>query len=135
MRFFTLYLFSIICCQAGSAQLLEAPVFSFERFSWGMNCAKIRTMISAELTNPSSQPGRSIFKQPDDRFLRSYADTMFQEQVAVGLQFSNSDSILQSVTVTYIGIDSVTKKAYLNVDERISRLWERYSSRLGAGCR
>jgi hypothetical protein len=131
MKYLSGHIFWLLFSQQAAAQLLGTQVFSFEHLSFGMKYAEVRLLVAAESITSSERTKSSIFKRADDWFLRSYTDTMYQEQITVGLQFSNTDSLLQSVIVTYIGIDSTTKKPYSDVDARMTKLWEAYSKRLG----
>lgn len=122
-----------VASQHASAQLLDSPLFSFERLSWQMKFTEAVICLGGRALKPLETHGHSFMRSSGDLFSTYYLDTMYTYRVLVALQFSKSDSLLHSVMVTFVGIDSVTKRPYDDAEDRIARLWQKYSDRLGSG--
>ena len=119
--------------QHASAQMLDSPLFSFERLSWQMKFIEAAKCLGGRELKPLETHGHSLMRSSEDLFSSYYLDTMYTYRVLVALQFSKSDSLLHAVMVTFVGIDSLTKRPYDDAEDRIAKLWQKYSARLGSG--
>ena len=113
-----------------NAQLLEGPRFSFEQLSWGMKFADVSTALNSKELKPMNADGHPFPQSGSSNFSEYYLDTMYTQRVLVALQFAKEDSLLKSVIVTSMSIDTVSKQLQKN-DEKIDRFRQKYSDRLG----
>ena len=113
-----------------TAQMLEKPLFSFEHLSWGMKFKDVPAMLKGRELKPLDTPNHSLARAASTNFYHFYLDTMYALPVIVSLQFGKEDSLLQSVIVASMSIDTVTRQLQKD-DEKIERFRQKYSDRLG----
>jgi hypothetical protein len=123
-------LISLLFLSPASAQLLEGPLFSFEQLSWGMKFADVSKALNRKELKPMNADGHSLPQGGSSNFIEYYLDTMYTQRVLVALQFAKEDSLLKSVIVTSMSIDTLSKQLHKN-DDKIDRFRQKYSDRLG----
>ena len=114
-------------------QILEDPCFSFERLSWQMSLDKATRALANHEFKKLEVPRGSLIHRGSNQYTHFYIDTMWNIRVCVGLQFGKPDSTLQSILVTYLGIDTTSKRSLGDADQTPEILLQRYSARLGPG--
>ena len=113
-----------------SAQLLKDPLFSFEQLSWGMKFVDVSAKLHTKELKQMNADGHAFPSGGGGNFTEYYLDTMYAQRVLVALQFAKADSLLKSVIVTTMSIDTVTKQLQKD-DDKIERFRQKYSDRLG----
>lgn len=115
------------------AQIIQNPAISCEYLSWRMTVqhAKARLAQKKFLQPPNST--NSFFGLSQNGYSLMYSDTLDREKIGIALTFSNADSLLSSIMVTFVGIDSVTKKEYVDIDNRMEKIRRSYAERFGDG--
>lgn len=131
MNSITKLFFVVVMFNSANAQMMENPLFSFEHLSWGMKFGDVCSALKGKELKPLETHGHSLTHGGSDTFDRFYLDTMYTLRVLVALQFAREDSVLRSVIVTYLEIDSVSGQPLRNDGDRIDRFRQKYSDRLG----
>lgn len=127
-----LYLMCISFPHTLFSQIAEKPVFEYEYISWKQHVNTVKTYLSDKHLVRLEQSRNPIFKRPkEETFILAYTDTIFTEIVSIGLQFTVKDSLLKLVQISYLGINSETKRQYEDIDERLDSLTAKYTSHFG----
>ena len=112
-----------------SAQVMDGPIFSFEHLTWGMNIRDVPLALGGKELKPLDTQGHSLSQSGGETFANYYLDTIYAVRVVVALQFGKNDSLLKSVIVTSMAID--TSGQLKKNDDKIDRFRQKYSDRLG----
>ncbi|MFA6467756.1 MAG: hypothetical protein WCW35_02590 [Bacteroidota bacterium] len=114
------------------SQILEKPIFEFERYSWGEHFH----VVKKNLKNKSFiniDPSRSVLKpnKPSASIDLAYAETICGQNMSIGLTFSAADSALELVSLYFLGIDPESKGRYQDNNKRIESLMTFFSNLYG----
>ncbi len=122
-----LFLTSLVCY----GQVVPHPRFLHEQLALGSDyrsvfarVAKLKKVSQGDFNNP-------FFKKDAATISVSYVDTLFGKPAGILLSFSKSDSLLNSILVTFLGVDPKTGKSTAELDESIEALWDSVSNHFG----
>jgi hypothetical protein len=112
-------------------QTIPNPRFLHEQLTIGASFQSVAARVGKLREISQDQFANPFFKNDAATFSLSYVDTLFGNPGAVSLCFSKSDSLLNLIQVTFLGVDPKTGKSSTRLDQSMEALWDSLSNHFG----
>ena len=110
-------------------QLIKDPIYPFERLRWGMGLAEALTgALKDSLPVLSREKATGKIQSARGHFFYGRSETLFDIPAKVSYAFTQSDSVLRYVLISYIEVDTVPGSPAGGRDSLWNRIARRYDT-------